>query len=107
MRRLRAEFEALGILSGKPSSFIVGADIREFEQLDTEAKVIEGITPVLAMLDQIEAAQGTGSRAVSMVHAWVAVAWSWRLPATTAWPRVSDATRVGFPEVKLGIFPWL
>ena len=32
----------LGIMSGKPKSFIVGADIREFDQLDTEAKVIEG-----------------------------------------------------------------
>ena len=28
----------LGILSGKPKSFIVGADIREFDQLDTEQK---------------------------------------------------------------------
>ena len=45
----------LGILSGKSKNFIVGADIREFDQLDTEEKVIEGITPVLDLLDRLEA----------------------------------------------------
>ena len=40
-------------MSGKPKSFIVGADIREFDQLDIrEAKVIDGITPVLPLLDR-------------------------------------------------------
>ncbi|MEM6495739.1 MAG: 3-hydroxyacyl-CoA dehydrogenase NAD-binding domain-containing protein [Pseudomonadota bacterium] len=93
----------LGILSGKSSSFIVGADIREFEQLDTEAKVMEGITPVLAMLDLIEklkvpvvcgihgACLGGGLELALACHYRVATR--------------DDATRVGFPEVKLGIFP--
>ncbi|MEM8974829.1 MAG: 3-hydroxyacyl-CoA dehydrogenase NAD-binding domain-containing protein, partial [Pseudomonadota bacterium] len=93
----------LGILSGKSGSFIVGADIREFEQLDTEAKVIEGITPVLAMLDQIE---GLKLPVVCGIHGAclgggleLALACHYRVATR------DDATRVGFPEVKLGIFP--
>ena len=50
----------LVFMSGKEKGFIVGADIREFDQLDTEAKVIEGITPVNAMLDRIERLAGPG-----------------------------------------------
>ena len=37
------EVVGLVLQSGKEKGFIVGADIREFESLDTEAKVIEGI----------------------------------------------------------------
>ena len=93
----------LGILSGKPNSFIVGADIREFEQLDTEDKVIEGIKPVLEMLDQIEALKVP---VVCGIHGAclgggleLALACHYRVATR------DDATRVGFPEVKLGIFP--
>ena len=38
----------LALMSGKEKGYIVGADIREFDQLDTEAKVIEGIAFILA-----------------------------------------------------------
>ncbi len=40
----------LAILSGKEKGFIVGADVREFEQFTTAAEVTEAISPVLAML---------------------------------------------------------
>ena len=93
----------LGILSGKANSFIVGADIREFEQLDTEEKVLEGIKPVLEMLDQIEALKVP---VVCGIHGAclgggleLALACHYRVATR------DDATRVGFPEVKLGIFP--
>lgn len=93
----------LGILSGKPKSFIVGADIREFEQLDTESKVLEGIKPVLEMLDHIEAMKVP---VVCGIHGpclggglELALACHYRIATR------DDATRVGFPEVKLGIFP--
>ncbi len=93
----------LGILSGKPASFIVGADIREFEQLDTEQKVLEGIKPVLEMLDQIESLKVP---VVCGIHGAclgggleLALACHYRVATR------DDATRVGFPEVKLGIFP--
>ncbi|MGI9426652.1 MAG: 3-hydroxyacyl-CoA dehydrogenase NAD-binding domain-containing protein, partial [Hyphomicrobiaceae bacterium] len=93
----------LGILSGKPKSFIVGADIREFDQLDTEQKVIEGIRPVLEMLDRIEALK---IPVVCGIHGpclggglELALACHYRVATR------DDATRVGFPEVKLGLFP--
>ena len=93
----------LGLLSGKPKNFIVGADIREFEQLDTEAKVKDGIVPVLDMLDHIEAMK---LPVVCGIHGpclggglELALACHYRIATR------DDATRVGFPEVKLGIFP--
>ena len=91
------------IISGKPRGFIVGADIREFDQLDTEAKVKEAVAAVNAMLDRLEAFK---IPAVCAIHGnclggglELALACSYRI-ATRA-----DETRIGFPEVKLGIFP--
>lgn len=93
----------LGILSGKPTSFIVGADIREFDRLDTEAKVLAAIKPVDEMFDRIEALPVP---VVCGIHGpclggglELALACHFRIGTR------DDATRVGFPEVKLGLFP--
>ncbi|PZN48232.1 MAG: 3-hydroxyacyl-CoA dehydrogenase, partial [Proteobacteria bacterium] len=53
-RARTGEIKGLVFMSGKAKNFIVGADIREFDALDTESKVIEAIRPVNAMLDRIE-----------------------------------------------------
>jgi 3-hydroxyacyl-CoA dehydrogenase/enoyl-CoA hydratase/3-hydroxybutyryl-CoA epimerase len=93
----------LVIVSGKDKSFIVGADIREFDQLDTEAKVIEGIRPVNAMLDRLD---GLPVPVVAAIHG-VCVGGGFELVLACHY-RIATrdaATRVGFPEVKLGIFP--
>ena len=93
----------LVLMSGKPKSFIVGADIREFDSLDTEAKVIEAIRPVNAMLDRIERLTVP---VVCAIHG-VCVGGGFEL-ALACHYRIAtrdDATRVGFPEVKLGLFP--
>ncbi len=97
------DMAGLVIMSGKPKGFIVGADIREFDQLDTEEKVIEGVSAVNDMFDRIEAMKVP---VVCAIHGnclggglELALACHYRV-ATRA-----DATRVGFPEVKLGIFP--
>lgn len=91
------------ILSGKPRGFIVGADIREFEALDSEAKVIEAVSTVNAMLDRIEALKVP---VVCAIHGnclggglELALACHYRIATR------DDSTRLGFPEVKLGIFP--
>ncbi len=41
-------------MSGKEKSFIAGADIREFDNLKTEAEVTEAIHAVTAIFDRIE-----------------------------------------------------
>jgi 3-hydroxyacyl-CoA dehydrogenase / enoyl-CoA hydratase / 3-hydroxybutyryl-CoA epimerase len=93
----------LAILSGKDKGFIVGADVREFEALKTQADVIGGITPVLDMLDRIEAMPVP---VVCGIHGFclgggleLALACHWRIATR------DDATRFGFPEVRLGLFP--
>ena len=93
----------LVIMSGKEKGFIVGADIREFDQLDTEAKVIEGIKPVLALLDRIE---NMPVPVVAAVHG-VCVGGGLELILACHYRIATrdNSTRVGFPEVKLGIFP--
>jgi 3-hydroxyacyl-CoA dehydrogenase / enoyl-CoA hydratase / 3-hydroxybutyryl-CoA epimerase len=89
--------------SGKDKGFIVGADIREFEALDTEAKVIESIKTVNAMLDKLERLPVP---VVAMIHG-VCVGGGLELVLACHYRIATkdDSTRVGFPEVKLGIFP--
>ncbi|MDX2155188.1 MAG: 3-hydroxyacyl-CoA dehydrogenase NAD-binding domain-containing protein [Hyphomicrobiaceae bacterium] len=93
----------LVFISGKEKGFIVGADVNEFEQFRTEAEVREAIQPVLAMLDRIEALPVP---VVCAIHGFclgggleLALACGWRIATR------DDATRLGFPEVRLGIFP--
>ncbi|MGI9522384.1 MAG: 3-hydroxyacyl-CoA dehydrogenase NAD-binding domain-containing protein [Hyphomicrobiaceae bacterium] len=92
----------LGILSAK-KSFIVGADIREFDQLDTEDKVVEGIGSVINIFDQIESMK---IPVVCGIHGpclggglELALACHYRIATR------DDSTKIGFPEVKLGLFP--
>lgn len=102
-RARTGEIKGLVFMSGKPKNFIVGADIREFDALDTESKVIEAIRPVNAMLDRIERMPVP---VVCAIHGAcvgggleLALACHYRIATR------DDSTRVGFPEVKLGLFP--
>lgn len=97
------EIAGLVIRSGKKRGFIVGADIREFELLDTEAKVIDAVSVVNEMLNRIEALKVP---VICAIHGnclgggfELALACHYRIATR------DDSTRVGFPEVKLGIFP--
>ncbi|MEQ1649323.1 MAG: 3-hydroxyacyl-CoA dehydrogenase NAD-binding domain-containing protein [Hyphomicrobiaceae bacterium] len=89
--------------SGKAKGFIVGADVREFEQLTDERTVIENIRNANALLDKIEKLPVP---VVCTIHGFclgggleLALACHWRIATR------DEGTRVGFPEVKLGIFP--
>ena len=102
-RARTGEIKGLVFMSGKAKNFIVGADIREFDALDTESKVIEAIRPVIAMLDRIERMPVP---VVCAIHGAcvgggleLALACHYRIATR------DDSTRVGFPEVKLGLFP--
>mgnify|MGYP001420744453 CR=1 FL=1 len=97
--------EAVGLViqSGKDKGFIVGADIREFDQLTTEAAVIDAIRPVNALLDRIERMRVP---VVAAIHG-VCVGGGLELILACHYRIATrdDSTRIGFPEVKLGIFP--
>ncbi len=95
--------KGLVIISGKPKGFIVGADINEFEKLTTEADVIAQVSMVNAMLERIEKLP---IPVVAAVHG-VCVGGGLELILACHY-RIATrdpSTKVGFPEVKLGIFP--
>ncbi len=108
IERVEAEARAktvkgLVIMSGKERGFIVGADIREFEHFKTEADVVASIKPVNEMLDRLEKLP---IPTVAAVHG-VCVGGGLELILACHYRIATkdDSTRVGFPEVKLGIFP--
>lgn len=93
------------IQSGKPGSFILGADIREFGDLksaeEASAKIREGHA-VFARLESLKCTT------VAAIHGFalgggleLALACDYIIALNT------PETRVGLPEVKLGIFPGL
>ena len=89
--------------SGKDKGFIVGADVREFELLADAKAVADNVKIANAMLDRIESLPVP---VVCCIHGFclgggleLALACHWRIATR------DDATRFGFPEVKLGIFP--
>jgi len=93
----------LVFISGKEKGFIVGADVREFEQLPDERQVIESVSLVNAYLDRIERLPVP---VVCCIHGFclgggleLALACHWRIATR------DEGTRIGFPEVRLGIFP--
>mgnify|MGYP001338025993 CR=1 FL=1 len=93
----------LAILSGKDKGFIVGADVREFEALPDKETVRTNVRTVNQMLDVIE---NLPIPVVCGIHGFclgggleLALACHWRIATR------DDGTRLGFPEVKLGIFP--
>ena len=102
---LKAEIKGLVLISGKDSSFIAGADIREFESFDTEPAMKEVVKQTLELFDRIEKLQVP---VVAAIHGYclgggleLALACHYRIADR------EEGTRLGFPEVKLGIFPGL
>ena len=99
------EVKGLVLMSAKERSFIAGADIREFESFDTEAKIADVVKQTLELLNRIDRLPVT---VVAAIHGYclgggleLALACDWRIADR------EEGTRLGFPEVKLGIFPGL
>ncbi len=93
----------LVLSSGKEKGFIVGADVREFERITSEQQVADGVSLVNALLDRIERMPVP---VVCTIHGFclgggleLALACHWRIATR------DEATRLGFPEVRLGLFP--
>ncbi|MFO7477958.1 MAG: 3-hydroxyacyl-CoA dehydrogenase NAD-binding domain-containing protein [Methyloceanibacter sp.] len=102
---MSGEVKGLVLLSGKEPSFIAGADIREFKDFDTEAKIAEVVKQTLELINRIDRLPVT---VVAAIHGYclgggleLALACDWRIADR------EEGTRLGFPEVKLGIFPGL
>jgi len=102
---MRGEVRGLVLMSGKERSFIAGADIREFESFDTESKIADVVKQTLELINRIDRLPVT---VVAAIHGYclgggleLALACDWRIADR------EEATRLGFPEVKLGIFPGL
>jgi len=93
----------LVLQSGKPGTFIVGADVREFDDYDDAEVASDGINKVHRLFNRIEALPfpkvviidgfclGAGVE--------LALTFDYRIASNV------EHTRIGFPEIQLGIYP--
>jgi len=94
---------AMVIQSGKASGFIVGADIKEFTKLTTEAGALQLIRNAHDVFNRLSALPFP---TIALIHGYclgggleLALACRYRIAAN------DPKTRLGLPEVKLGIHP--
>ncbi len=94
---------ALVIRSGKPGGFIAGADVREFTQLKSHAEAIELIRHCQGVFDRLEALD---CPTISLIHGYC-LGGGLELALATRYRIALDdsRTRLGLPEVRLGIHP--
>ncbi len=95
----------LVVMSGKDKSFIAGADIREFDNLTTEPEVMDVVKTVRAIFDRVERMPVP---VVAAIHGYClggglefSLACHYRIADR------EEGTRLGLPEVKLGLIPGL
>ena len=102
---LIASGEVIGLViqSGKDSGFIAGADVSEFDAMSDPAVLPEALKRAHAVMDRLETMKAP---VVAAIHGFalgggleLALACHYRIAVN------DDKTRVGFPEVNLGIFP--
>ncbi len=93
----------LVLQSGKPGSFIVGADVREFESVSDPDEAAGRIREIHALLNRIEALRCP--TAVIVEGYCLGGGLELSLAFDTIIARNDDKTRLGFPEVRLGIYP--
>ncbi len=95
--------KGLVLQSGKKNSFIVGADVREFEQVKSIEEAEGFIRDVHRVFDRIEALPFPTAVLIDGYclggGVELALCFDYRIAAN------NDSTRLGFPEVKLGIYP--
>ena len=97
------ELVGVVLLSGKDSGFIAGADISEFDAMSDFSVLPEALKRTHALFQRIENLQVP---VVAGIHGFclgggleLALACHYRIAVN------DDKTRIGFPEVGLGIFP--
>jgi 3-hydroxyacyl-CoA dehydrogenase / enoyl-CoA hydratase / 3-hydroxybutyryl-CoA epimerase len=97
------ELVGVVLLSGKESGFIAGADVSEFDAMSDFSVLPEALRRTHALFARIEALKVPF---VAGIHGFclgggleLALACHYRIAVN------DDKTRIGFPEVNLGIFP--
>ncbi len=102
---LIASDELVGVIlqSGKSSGFIAGADVSEFDKMSDFSGLPKELEKVHALFGRIEKLKAPF---ICTIHGFclgggleLALATHYRIAVN------DDKTRIGFPEVKLGIFP--
>ena len=93
----------LVLQSAKPGSFIVGADVREFDDYEDAELASDGISQVHRLFNRIEALPFPK---VVIIDGFclgggleLSLAFDYRIASNV------EHTRLGFPEIKLGIYP--
>jgi len=93
----------LVLQSAKPGSFIVGADVREFDDYEDAELASDGISQVHRLFNRIEALPFPK---VVIIDGFclgggleLALTFDYRIASNV------EHTRLGFPEIKLGIYP--
>jgi 3-hydroxyacyl-CoA dehydrogenase/enoyl-CoA hydratase/3-hydroxybutyryl-CoA epimerase len=95
--------KGLVLQSGKPGSFVVGADVREFEQVQSAEEAEGFIREVHALFDRFE--KLPFPTAVIIDGYCLGGGLELALCCDYRIARNTDNTRLGYPEVKLGIYP--
>lgn len=97
------ELAGMVVLSGKPSGFIAGADVTEFDEMSDPSILPAALKRTHALFTRIERLKAP---IVTGIHGFclgggleLALACHYRIAVN------DEKTRIGFPEVKLGIFP--
>ncbi|MGY6554634.1 MAG: 3-hydroxyacyl-CoA dehydrogenase NAD-binding domain-containing protein [Wenzhouxiangella sp.] len=95
--------KGLVLMSGKPGSFIVGADVREFDATRDISVLEENIRKVHALFQRIEDLRFP----TVVAFEGYCLGGGVELSLCFDWRIALDAqhTRIGFPEVNLGIYP--
>jgi 3-hydroxyacyl-CoA dehydrogenase / enoyl-CoA hydratase / 3-hydroxybutyryl-CoA epimerase len=91
------------VSSGKPAGFIAGADIREFEQYEKQGTVLAAIENGQRVFQSLARLRCSTVAAIHghCMGGGTEIALACRYRAASRDP----STRIGLPEVKLGIFP--
>jgi 3-hydroxyacyl-CoA dehydrogenase/enoyl-CoA hydratase/3-hydroxybutyryl-CoA epimerase len=93
----------LVLQSGKKGSFIVGADVREFEQVENAEQAAGLMREAHNLFNRVESLQFPTAAIIDGYCLGggleLALCFDYRIAKNT------DGTRLGFPEVRLGIYP--
>jgi len=95
--------KGLVLQSAKPGSFIVGADVREFDGYEDAEKASDGIDQVHRLFNRIEALPFP--KVVTIDGYCLGGGLELALTFDYRIARNVEHTRLGFPEIKLGIYP--